>query len=117
MGDVAVVFGAPAPDGRGMCTLSAPIDLPEEFVWERLVHKVRPLPLNLELPEGSSAHIEQGLGRLSLDMVDKLQCRRPESTGIVKWSAQLLVHSGFSTPLQLPHPAIVQPAETLQAMR
>jgi hypothetical protein len=84
MADVAVVVGAPAPDGRGMCTLSDPIaDLPEEFVWERLVHKVRPLLLNLELPEGSSARIEQGFGLFAIDVVDKLQyC--PENTVIVE---------------------------------
>jgi hypothetical protein len=40
MGDVEVEVGVPAPDGRGTCCLSAPIDIPEEFLWGPLLNKV-----------------------------------------------------------------------------
>ncbi|GAQ81254.1 hypothetical protein KFL_000750220 [Klebsormidium nitens] len=40
MANVKVVTGAPAPDGRGTCTLSESIDIPEEFLWKALVNKV-----------------------------------------------------------------------------
>eukprot|EP00243_Klebsormidium_subtile_P004171 TRINITY_DN17968_c0_g1_i1.p2 TRINITY_DN17968_c0_g1~~TRINITY_DN17968_c0_g1_i1.p2 ORF type:complete len:160 (-),score=46.13 TRINITY_DN17968_c0_g1_i1:283-762(-) len=40
MADVDVVKGAPAPDGRGTCCLSGPIDIPEDFLWGPLTNKV-----------------------------------------------------------------------------
>lgn len=36
-----MVVGAPAPDGRGPCTLSDAIDIPEDFLWKAMVNKVR----------------------------------------------------------------------------